>query len=84
VLEAGGVSSEVWTLARATEVTDRALGAPVLAELQAKYRDQGAPLELDALFRELGVSLGPRGDLRSDKRLEQAALRRALVYGKPF
>jgi hypothetical protein len=81
VFEAGGVASEVWTLERTTEVTDRALGAPVLAELQAKFRDQGAPLDLAAVFRRFGVSLGPKGDVRFDKNAVQAALRRSLVYG---
>jgi predicted metalloprotease with PDZ domain len=81
VFEAGGVSSEVWTLARATEVADRALGAPVLAELQAKYRDQGAPLDLNAFFRELGVTSGQKRDVRVDRDATHAALRKALVYG---
>jgi hypothetical protein len=82
VFEAGGVSSEVWTLARATELADRALGTPVLAELQAKYRDRGAPFDLDAFFRELGVSRTRKGEVRWDASAERAALRKAMVYGR--
>jgi hypothetical protein len=81
VFEAGGVASEVWTLERTTEVTDRALGIPVLAELQARFRDQGAPLDLDALFRRFGVSRGKKGELRFNQDPARAALRGWLVYG---
>ena len=83
VLEAGGVASEVWSLAHATELTDAALGAPILAELAAHYRDQGAPLDLDALFSQLGVSLGPRGDVVFDEQAPLAFVRHALVRGAP-
>ena len=81
VLAAGGYSSEVWTLARATEVTDAALGTPLLARLQREHLEHGSPVDLDAVFRELGVSIGKNGGIALDARPPAAALRHALVYG---
>jgi hypothetical protein len=81
VLAAGGYSSEVWTLARATEVTDAALGTPLLARLQSEHLEHGSPVDLDAVFRELGVSIGKNGGIALDSHPPVAALRHALVYG---
>jgi hypothetical protein len=81
VLAAGGYSSEVWTLARATEVTDAALGTPLLARLQSEHLERGTPVDLDAVFRELGVSIGKNGGIALDPHPPAAALRHALVYG---
>jgi len=82
VLAAGGVASEVWTLAHATEVTDDALGAPLLADLQQKHLERGSPVDLDGVFRELGVSIGRNGGVALDARGPVAAARHALVYGR--
>ena len=81
VLAAGGFSSEVWTLARATEVTDAALGTPLLARLQSEHLERGSPVDLDAVFRELGVSIGKNGGIALEQHSPAAKLRRALVYG---
>jgi hypothetical protein len=81
VFEAGGVASEVWALAHTTEVTDAALGAPVLAELQAAHREHGSPLDLDAFLRELGVSRGKKGKPVFEQDAGKAALRRSIVLG---
>jgi hypothetical protein len=83
VLEAGGVASEVWSLAETTAITDRALGAPVLAELERAHLTQGAPVELDALLRELGVRLDARKRVVLDDTAPLAAVRRAMAYGGP-
>jgi hypothetical protein len=81
VLAAGGYSSQVWTLAQATEVTDAALGTPLLARLEAEHLEHGSPVDLDAVFRELGVSIGKNGGIALDRRPPAATLRHALVYG---
>ena len=82
VLAAGGDASEVWSLARVTELTDRALGAPILAELEAAHSNAGSPVDLDGLFRSLGVSLGPKGEPLLDAEPSLARLRHDLVYGR--
>jgi hypothetical protein len=81
VLAAGGAASAVWSLAHVTELTDRALGAPVLAELEAAHAAAGSPVDLAELFASLGVSLEQNGKLRLDDDPSRVRLRRALVYG---
>jgi hypothetical protein len=83
VLEAGGVASEVWTLAHTTEVTDAALGMPLFSRLQSEHVAHGAPVDLDAMFQELGVAIGRNGGIVLEKHGKKAALRHALVYGTP-
>jgi hypothetical protein len=51
-----------------------------LADFTARYAKQGAPLDADALFRELGVSA--RGELVTlDDSAPLAGVRRAIVRG---
>jgi hypothetical protein len=42
------------------DIGDRATGVPVLAELYGRMKDQPAPVDLDALWRELGVQIDGR------------------------
>jgi len=84
VLAAGGAASELWSLAHVTEVTDRALGAPILAELEASHSNAGFPVDLDELFASLGVSLDRKGELHFDNATPLVRLRHALVYGPPI
>jgi hypothetical protein len=83
VFAAGGVSSEVWTLAQATDLTDRALGAPVLATLEAAHQARGTPVDLRGVLRSLGVTLGRDGRAVLDEHAELAPLRHAITYGTP-
>jgi len=82
VLRAGGVASEVWALADALAVADRALGVAVLEPLARRYADQGAPLALGDRFAELGVRTR-NGRVELDDAAPLAAVRRAIVYGAP-
>jgi hypothetical protein len=81
VFEAGGVASEVWALAHTTEVTDAALGAPVLTELEAAHREHGSPFDLAAFFHELGISLDNHGKVVLENDAGKAKLRRSIVLG---
>jgi hypothetical protein len=83
VLARGGDASQVWPLARALDVADAALGTPVLAPLAAAHANAGAPLDLPALFRELGVSFDAGGNVNLDDTAPLANVRHALVYGSP-
>lgn len=60
---------------------DRATSVPVLAELYAAMRDQPAVVDLNALWRRLGVQAQGRG-ARFDEDAPEAALRRAIT--SPF
>lgn len=81
VLAAGGIASEVWPLARSLDVADRALGGPLLAVLAERHARQGNPVDLGALFRDLGVFSAPDGGVRFDETAPLAAVRRVLVGG---
>jgi hypothetical protein len=64
-------------------IGDRATGVPVLAELYGRMKDQPAPVDLDALWRELGVvPLGRRA--RLDDSAPLAATRRAITAPRPM
>ncbi len=84
VLAEGGAASEVWSLARVTEVTDRALYAPILSELEAAHLTAGSPVDLPALFHSLGVTVDRKGELHFDDEPSLLALRHDLVYGPPL
>jgi hypothetical protein len=81
VLDAGGDASQVWSLEHATQVADAALGTPILGRLEAAHLNAGSPVDLDALFRNLGVSFGPNAVVRFDDHAPLAGIRHALVYG---
>jgi hypothetical protein len=81
VLSWGGSASKVWSLARVIEITDRRFPAPILAPLVAAHAEHGSPVDLDGLFRSLGVSLGPKGNVRFDEHAPLAGIRHSVVYG---
>jgi hypothetical protein len=60
------------------EIGDRATGVPVLGELYERMKDQPAPVDLDALWRDLGVRLDG-GRVRFDDAAPLAAARRAIT-----
>jgi hypothetical protein len=80
LLDNDGHASEVWGLDDAVGVVDRAIGAPVLSDLVAKYASRGHPLELDRLFADLGVRRTPVG-VKLDDSAPLAEVRRAIVRG---
>jgi hypothetical protein len=81
ILAAGGSIAVDWDLARALEAGDRATGVPVLQELYGRMRAAPSQVDLDHLWRELGIeSHGQTVALRNDAPL--AAVRRAIMSGK--
>ena len=82
VLEAGGNASEVWTLDQAMRVCDASAGLGTLRALAARHAHRGSPVDLDALWRKLGVVRLRRGvRLTDDAPLSQ--IRKAIVFGAP-
>jgi hypothetical protein len=74
----GGTMAARWPLSRVLEVGDRAVGLRVLEELHDGMGSTPAPVDLDALFRDLGVSL--RGnEVVFDDRAPLAAIRAAIT-----
>ncbi len=85
ILRAGGNDAARWDLDRAFGEGDRATGVPVLRELRARLgsRPEPLPAELDALWKALGVSEGPHGEVLLDDAAPLAAVRRAMTTAKP-
>ncbi|HEX4640417.1 MAG TPA: hypothetical protein VH252_03470 [Chthoniobacterales bacterium] len=55
ILRAGGSISADWNLERALQTGDRATGVPVLQELYAQMKDAPHPVDLDHLWKQLGI-----------------------------
>jgi hypothetical protein len=77
ILDAGSMESSS-ALAPLFATGDRATGVPVLAELYAAMSDRPAPVDLDALWRALGVR-PEGGTVRLDDAAPEAAIRRAIT-----
>ncbi len=78
VVARGGSIAERWSLRRAFEVGDRAVGTKVLEGLYAKMGSLPGDVDLDALFRRLGVALRGKG-VEFDDRAPLARVRRAIT-----
>jgi hypothetical protein len=82
ILDAGGSIATRWDLGRTLETADRAVGAPVLAELHARLGSRGETTDLDRLWKRLGV-LPHDGALTFDDQAPLAAVRRAIAGPTP-
>lgn len=81
ILAAGGNASVRWSIEALLDAGDRATGVPVLRELYARMATEPVPVDLDALFRRLGVERrGGQVVLSDDAPL--AAIRRGIVSGR--
>ena len=78
ILAAGGNVSKRWDSAEVIAAGDAATGVPVLAELYAKLAAAPGEVDLDALWRRLGV-LGRGNDVVFDDAAPLAAVRRSMV-----
>jgi hypothetical protein len=74
VLAAGGDYRVSWPAARVLATADAALGQTTLSDLYQQMKDSPTPVDLDTLWRDLGVQ---KSALRDDAPL--AALRRAII-----
>jgi hypothetical protein len=78
ILAAGGSIAVRWDLARALAEGDRATGVPVLRELHARMGSTPAGVDLEPIWRELGVTRRGRSvDL--DDAAPLAAIRRSIT-----
>ena len=74
VLAAGGDYRVAWPVVRILATADAAVGLTTLTDLYQQMKDQPVVVNLDALWRELGIEAGT---LRDDAPL--AAVRRAIL-----
>jgi hypothetical protein len=82
IAAAGGTIEKEWTMDQIIAVGDEATGVPVLRELYDRMKDKPAPVDLDDLWRRLGVrSAG--GKISFDGDAPLAAVRKAITTGAP-
>jgi predicted metalloprotease with PDZ domain len=80
ILEAGGNIAQDWELQKALSAGDHATGVNVLISLYDKMKDQPSSVDLDALWKELGIER----DGKSVHFVESAPLastRQAITFG---
>lgn len=82
IVASGGINAHRWTLDEALAAGDHATNTPVLRELHAAMGTSPHPVDLDALWRELGV-VKLRGTVRFDDRAPLSSVRRAITTGRP-
>jgi hypothetical protein len=81
ILDAGGDHEQdwsTWKIDRIFRVGDKATGTTVLTDLYHKMRDKPYAPDLNALWRELGVSV-QNGKVAFDDNAPLAAIRRAIT-----
>ncbi len=78
ILETVGSIQEDVELAPVLEAGDKATGTTVLTELYGRVKDQPEPMNLDELWKSLGVSWH-NGQIAYNDRAKLAAIRRAIV-----
>jgi hypothetical protein len=78
VLAAGGNVSQRWDVEQVVAAGDLATGVPVLRELYTKMGSAPAPVDLEALWRRLGVTTRG-GAVTLDDTAELATVRRAMT-----
>jgi hypothetical protein len=69
-----------WSLEKALEAGDRAIGLPVLQELYARMATRPPTDDLDAVFRSLGIRAAPSG-VSYDDSAPLASIRRGITTG---
>jgi hypothetical protein len=78
IVNAGGTIENEWEITRAFGIGDRAVGVPVLRELYDKMKSTPAPVDLDALWRQLGVERHG-GETKWNDSAPLSAIRKAIT-----
>jgi hypothetical protein len=80
ILDAGGNINEDWTIEKAFEIGDKAAGVDVLQKMYVEWKDTPMHVDLDAMWKELGVEAsGGKVVLKDDAPM--SAVRRAIEMG---
>jgi len=78
VLNGGGEISKDWEIERTLALGDKATGTHVLRDLYRQMRDKPSPVDLDQLWKKLGVEL-KEGAVSFNDKAPQAAIRKAIA-----
>jgi hypothetical protein len=75
---AGGDISEDWEITKALSIGDKATGTTVLRSLYQDMRDKPAPVDLDQLWKKLGIELKD-GTVKFNDKAAEASIRIAIT-----
>jgi len=75
ILEAGGNITQDWEIERALAVGDKATGTTVLIDLYHSMRDQPEPIDLTAMWKNLGIVREADGSVHFDSAAPLADIR---------
>ena len=78
IVAAQGTIDTEWPVQRVIETGDDATGTTVLVDLYRKWKDAPVAVDLDQLWRQLGVRAGSRG-IELDANAPLASIRRAMT-----
>jgi hypothetical protein len=81
ILAAGGNINQSWSIERALRIGDEATGGSVLGELYRRMKDAPVDIDLDRIWRELGVT-DVHGSIRYDDAALLSELRKPFVLGR--
>lgn len=78
IRNSGGVIDEDWEIERAFSIGDKATGTTVLRDLYRKMSNKPVEVDLDALWKKLGVEL-KGGRIIFDDKAPEAAIRQSIT-----
>jgi hypothetical protein len=78
IVNGGGRITEDWEIEKALSLGDGATGTTVLMDLYKEMRDKPAPVDLDALWKKLGLELKD-GQVSFNDSAPEAAIRKAIT-----
>lgn len=79
IVDAGGTIDKEWPLTKALTVGDEATGTQVLMNQYNQMRDTPTPVDLDKLWKELGIEAIAGGGVRFNDAAPNAAIRQAIT-----
>jgi hypothetical protein len=82
ILNAGGNINEDWPIEKAFQIGDKAAGVDVLQKLYAEWKDTPMHVDLDAMWKQLGVEVSG-GSVVLKEDAPMSAVRRAIEMGAP-
>jgi len=74
----GGNINEDWDIGKALAMGDKATGTTVLRDLYHQMRDKPAPVDLDQLWKKLGIAMKD-GAVAFDDKAPEANIRNAIT-----
>jgi len=83
VLDRGADIRAIWHTDRMLRACDEAVGGHVMRDLAAQHLGPGTSVDLDALWKQLGVSMDGAGNIHYDDSAPLAPVRYSLLSGEP-